>query len=195
MKYKLININSPCSKTGIKKQGESCTLNNNCIYPSCKEEHICSKITIDNFDYYIDDELKGKEGLNYNYAIQRLDKLSRSYNSYTSESRFCRKVIATNNSTLVDIPKVIDVKYFINDYITFDLDPCENNRELQTAKYSYKEGYNKAKETYQYNEKDMIEFGLFCANFAVSNEDVEDNTRKKLLKMWKEEKLTIIYYE
>lgn len=24
-----------CSKNGLKKKGESCTLNNNCIYPLC----------------------------------------------------------------------------------------------------------------------------------------------------------------
>lgn len=24
-----------CNKNGIKKEGESCTLNNNCIYPLC----------------------------------------------------------------------------------------------------------------------------------------------------------------
>ena len=27
-----------CIKNGIKKEGESCTLNNNCIYPDCKQE-------------------------------------------------------------------------------------------------------------------------------------------------------------
>jgi|LakMenEpi03Aug12_release.lakeMendotaPanAssembly.Ray.scaffolds.fasta_scaffold3954843_1 hypothetical protein len=26
-----------CSKNGIKREGESCTLNNNCIYPDCME--------------------------------------------------------------------------------------------------------------------------------------------------------------
>lgn len=25
-----------CNKNGIKREGESCTLNNNCIYPNCK---------------------------------------------------------------------------------------------------------------------------------------------------------------
>jgi hypothetical protein len=26
-----------CSKNGVKKEGESCTLNDNCIYPKCLE--------------------------------------------------------------------------------------------------------------------------------------------------------------
>lgn len=28
-----------CSKNGIKRNGESCTLNNNCIYPDCMKEY------------------------------------------------------------------------------------------------------------------------------------------------------------
>jgi hypothetical protein len=27
-----------CNKNGIKRLGESCTLNNNCIYPNCLEK-------------------------------------------------------------------------------------------------------------------------------------------------------------
>jgi hypothetical protein len=27
-----------CNKNGIKKEGESCTLNNNCIYPNCMKK-------------------------------------------------------------------------------------------------------------------------------------------------------------
>lgn len=27
-----------CNKNGIKKEGESCSLNNNCIYPNCMKE-------------------------------------------------------------------------------------------------------------------------------------------------------------
>jgi len=46
MKYKLIKLNS-CSKNGIKKQGESCTLNNNCVFLNCREEYFCEKVAID----------------------------------------------------------------------------------------------------------------------------------------------------
>jgi hypothetical protein len=31
-------MNNKCSKNGIKREGESCTLNNNCIYPNCMKE-------------------------------------------------------------------------------------------------------------------------------------------------------------
>ena len=40
-----------CSKNGVKRKGESCTLNNNCIYPKCLNERKCpeclTEISID----------------------------------------------------------------------------------------------------------------------------------------------------
>jgi len=32
-----------CSKNGIKKEGESCSLNNNCTYPNCLKETFMEK--------------------------------------------------------------------------------------------------------------------------------------------------------
>lgn len=32
---KTLENEQQCSKNGIKREGESCTLNNNCIYPKC----------------------------------------------------------------------------------------------------------------------------------------------------------------
>jgi len=32
-----------CIKNGIKKEGESCSLNNNCIYPECMENNITAE--------------------------------------------------------------------------------------------------------------------------------------------------------
>ncbi len=37
-----------CSKNGIKRLGESCTLNNNCIYPNCLEKEVLKKTTAEN---------------------------------------------------------------------------------------------------------------------------------------------------
>lgn len=36
-----------CSKNGIKKEGESCSLNNNCTYPDCLEKNFTEKDMID----------------------------------------------------------------------------------------------------------------------------------------------------
>ena len=49
-----------CSKNGIKREGESCRLNNNCIYPECMENKI---------DYNaIMEEIGGQEyKLHHNY--------------------------------------------------------------------------------------------------------------------------------
>ena len=32
-----------CNKNGVKRLGESCTLNNNCIYPKCMEDYYSTK--------------------------------------------------------------------------------------------------------------------------------------------------------
>ena len=52
---------------------------------------------------------------------------------------------------------------------------------------------NKAKETYQFTEKDMIEFGLFCNKDAHSVNRI--NSFEKLLELFKEQQIQIIYYE
>ena len=36
-----------CSKNGIKKEGESCSLNNNCTYPDCLKKTFTEKDMID----------------------------------------------------------------------------------------------------------------------------------------------------
>ena len=41
-----------CSKNGIKKEGESCSLNNNCTYPNCLEKNFTEKDMID-FALYV----------------------------------------------------------------------------------------------------------------------------------------------
>lgn len=53
-----------CSKNGIKKEGESCSLNNNCTYPDCLEKSFTEKDMIDfaewcansHFHYYYNGE-------------------------------------------------------------------------------------------------------------------------------------------
>lgn len=36
-----------CSKNGIKKEGESCSLNNNCTYPDCLEKTFTRRDMLD----------------------------------------------------------------------------------------------------------------------------------------------------
>jgi len=86
------------------------------INTKTKEEHLCNKITIDGFDYYVsgeeiklndfvhlDNTIKELPEYNGNYIIQLLDDALLN----SSNALNCKKVIATNNPN-IDIPKVVD---------------------------------------------------------------------------------------
>ena len=62
-----------------------------------KEEHLCGKITIDGFDYYMTYPEK--------CCIQKEGKTV--MNKGCMERNHCEKVIATNNPN-IDIPKVVN---------------------------------------------------------------------------------------
>lgn len=45
-----------CSKNGIKKEGESCSLNNNCTYPDCLEKNFTEKDMIDFAEWIVNQD-------------------------------------------------------------------------------------------------------------------------------------------
>lgn len=201
MKYKLINKNS-CSKNGVLREGESCRFNDNCIYPNCCEEHLCDKVTIDGFDYYVSGEYKDGD-----YVILPLgDTLMRCING-TTFIEGTQKVIATNNPN-IDIPKIVSSA-------SLGL-MCANNSLLLSSHkfdhlsvfYGFEKGYNKSQETHPFSEDDMIEFlnwigkdGYPCIDknkkgfWVLDPRDPKDYTPKELIELWKEKKLKIVYYE
>lgn len=79
------------------------------INDSTKEEHICNKVIIDGFDYYTSVNIQGQQELNYNYGLNKIQRLERDYEIHSSEWNFCREIIATNN-TSIDLPQ-IEVHY------------------------------------------------------------------------------------
>lgn len=203
--YKLINKASSCSKGGIKREGESCTLNNNCTYPNCKEEHICSKVVIDGFDYYVSDSigkagdklyllidsLLGKAGdiitvLSTRNGHTDIIKANGDKHWFACSTEYQRewnwkKIIATNNPS-IDIPKVVnEVKELALENFDLSLEDWVN-------------GYNKSQETHPYNEEDMIEFWIETHNIIMAQSG-KSFTPKELLQIWKEQRTKTIYYE
>lgn len=73
MQYKLINKNH-CSKNGIKKEGESCTLNNNCTFPSCVIDEIWK-------------DIPGYEGL---YQVSNLGRVKNLNNFHTKQEKILK---------------------------------------------------------------------------------------------------------
>lgn len=148
------------------------------------EETICSKIELDGFDYYVSDEPPKKEG-------------EKCYSDYTKELAFyklphtiqCKRVIATNNPN-IDIPKIKDeVEFYFNKL-------SSNPPYTKIKNVNAILGYNKAKETYQYTEKDMIEFVTWVKEykFLDGTKSESEYTKKELLDIWESQRLTTIYY-
>ncbi len=181
-----------------------------------KEEHLCDKVTIDGFDYYVSDENPSFEDENkYCFSKERgLEKVSKASVDFLHKS-FCvkksKKVIATNNPN-IDIPKVVD-DYKNASWWAADLYGYDKNCELPTNDVevnSFIEGYNKSQETHSNSDEDMVDFYEWCDTseeatiFWKRNKvdpDMSGNhwkkireNREKLLQLWKEQKSKIIYY-
>lgn len=171
MKYKLINLKT-------------------------KEEHLCDKVTIDGFDYYVSDEkINSSNYEDFNFWF---------YNPYIKELQIscnpnsCHKVIATNNPN-IDIPRVVnEIEFLANleetkEYSDTDpFDPCGYSGT--DFNLGFQRGYNKSQETYPFNEDDMIEFETFCNKYDYEN-GFGKTDRKELLQLWKEQRPKIVYYE
>ena len=168
------------------------------INKKTKEEHICDKITIKEFDYYINDDVF-YEGEYFIHISSK--KILNSLNNHPSTNN--KKILATNNKDL-KLPIVID-----------EIEQIANNNSKKykvkvTAKNAFIEGYNKACSSYPYNEEDIIGFTEWCAvNYCPSsvygsvkywqkghyqNKEYFYST-KELLDIWKDEKINIVYYE
>lgn len=180
MKYKLININT-------------------------KEEHLCDKVTIDGFDYYLGKPVN-KDGENLNqleFYIEHTqinpDKFSlykKEIDDDSFENSFT--IVATTNPN-INIPKVVDeveilhkdayVKHSVkDDKLSFD----EQIQRSGGFIVGYKEGYNKSQETHPFSEED-IRFMLSEA-FKASQEGYQITT-DEIIQIWKEQQPKILYYE
>lgn len=163
------------------------------------EEHICEKVTIDEFDYYVNDETFG----NYHWYINTF--LNKLYHSSTLKpNEDSKRVISTNNPS-VGISKVVDEvdvlgKTMVNSY----LEKIKDLTKRFFWKAGFKCGYNKSQETHPYSDDDMVEFGNWLSKeynisdgigWWHSHESIEDISTKELLQLWKEQKTKILYYE
>ena len=127
------------------------------INTQTKEEHLCDKITIDGFDYYVSDE-QATEGF-YGY-INFQDGDIKKIGKYFADD--WKKVIATTNPK-INVPKVVNrVEELANleeakEYSGVDpLDPCGYSGT--DFNLGFISGHNKSQETHPFSEEDMIEF-------------------------------------
>lgn len=108
------------------------------------------------------------------------------------EAYWINKVIATNNPN-IDIPKVIDEVDNIIKNAFYDKKGDFKRSTIGADDWinGLKLGYNKAKETYQFTEEDMIEF----AQYVLDNISYNNDKLEEMLFTWKKQQLKTIYYE
>lgn len=165
------------------------------INAKTKEETLCNKITINGFDYYVSDEKPVKNTKPcycYNSVKGTLDDDIVFYQGVMPMYHYEGfKIIITTTNPAIDIPKVIDKVDLL--YPRLDVRSSKDTMNIYL-----REGYNKAKETYQYTEQDMIEFADWCINIPKKDKDLlrnnPDITTKELLSIWKEQQIKTIYY-
>ena len=160
------------------------------INTTTKEEHLCDKVTIDGFDYYVSDEIiKDVRPYNGEWQIEKgyiLNKLP----TYLIDLSECRLVIATNNLN-IDIPQILEEP---NETLIHQIAADLGYRMLpDDLEEGIKAGYKESQETHPFSEDDMVEFGKYAHNDAFSLSNVK--TFKELFQLWKEQQTKIIYYE
>lgn len=175
MKYKLININT-------------------------EEEHLCDKVTINDFEYYINEDITSEEvgdivySKEFNEVFQILDSEALVGTNY--------KVIATNDPN-VNVPKVVDEVAKKTAEFAFCYPGVQTEEEYDSKLLWFYCGLIDSQETPPFSEEDMIDFSNWLVNqkwdkimIQGYNDDgsLKCKTTKELLQFWKEQKPEIIYY-
>lgn len=163
------------------------------INKTTKEEHLCDKVTIDGFDYYVSDELPKLNDVVITSVgnIHYIKDNSKDFIEYIS--KLGKKIIATTSPN-IDIPKVVDeVEELSEKFIGCKYEDIEDSID-QIGYDSFKRGYNKSQETHPFSEKDMIEFAEWRRDFEFT-EEFSRYEKEELLQVWKEQQPKIVYYE
>lgn len=166
-------------------------------------EHLCDKVTIDGFDYYVSGEIikdvrqyKGKWQIEKGYILNK-------FPTYLTDLSDCRLITATTNPN-IDIPKVVDEvermafdfyenvkkEYYSN--VGQKVQLPKTNKEFQAMGDGFIVGYNKSQETHPFNEKD-VRFMLSEA-FKASQEGYQITT-DEIIQIWKEQQPKKVYYD
>ena len=172
------------------------------INKQTNEEHLCDKVTIDGFDYYVSDEKLIPNCYVFDPIRNRITVIYLV--SKKGENFGAKKVIATNNPN-IDIPKVVDdIEGLAIEYLNDNYGYVWDKGDIDNFKYAY----SKSQETHPFSEQDVFDFVLWKDENKFSVISTKEDwvselleysgcvyTTKELLKLWKEQRTKIIYYE
>lgn len=166
------------------------------INKTTNETHVCDKVIIDGFDYYVKEDLVKEDEffLMGNQIIQ---------NSSLLTDEWCKskqpKVIACNYLS-TDIPKVID-ELEIYEYsnslskLLYDEERHRDSSIKDLFIVACQSGFNLSKESNPFSEYDMLKFAVFVGNYYADIHNKVVST-KELLEIWKSShQIKTLYYE
>lgn len=148
------------------------------------EETLCDRVTIDGFDYYVNND-KIENEYYYNTTLNNILHRNSSHIDWLSS----RKIIATNDPN-IDIPKVVDEVEELAKKEHYD-----GSIEGGYLVGGFVNGYNKSQETHPFSENDMIEFVEWKDRFIQELNYHGIRSTQELLQLWKEQRVITIYYE
>ena len=161
------------------------------------EEHLCDKVTIDGFDYYVSDQIiKDVRPYKGKWQVEEGTILNK-FPTYLTDLSSCRLVIATNNSN-IDISQIIEEP---NETLIHQIAADLGYRMLpDDLEEGIKAGYKESQETHPFSEEDMVEFADFlftdCAEngpFGFSYKG-KAYSNKELFEIWQKQQPKIVYY-
>lgn len=147
------------------------------------EETLCEKVEVGGWFYYIAGKaIEGDYGyLNFQGGDIKI------IGKYFADDWL--KVIATNNKSL-DLPMVIDEVEVITEQLCIKKGSENNTIDLNAYAGGVINGYNKAKETYQYTVHDLMSFN----EWFLQNEKLS-SSYNDLIDLWQEQRTKTIIVE
>ena len=158
------------------------------INTTTKEEHLCDKVTIDGFDYYVNDETPEHD----NYITYK-NQLFIIKNGDNELFHLSKKVIATNNPN-IDIPQILEEP---NETLIHQIAADLGYRMLpDDLEEGIKAGYKESQETHPFSEDDMVEFAEWIVRMDWNELSIlYEKSTKELFQLWKEQQTKKVYYE
>lgn len=154
------------------------------------KEHLCDKIVIDGFDYYVSGEKPIKACIFYVDDVNQIRQAVVDDEEYWDKRLGYKTVIASNNPNS-DTPKVLDEIEMLAKQNGFDWENTETS-----ARRVFKKWY-KSQETHPFSEEDMMNLIEWMQTPAYLLNIIDSSTIKstqELLQLWKEQQSKIIYY-
>lgn len=190
----------------------------NLINLKTKEQHICKKVVVDGFDYYVSDEDTPVGSLYYSVATNTIHTMGMETKDNESFDLSIRKlhfkVITTNNPN-IDLPQIVDEVEMLAkkdaNLVWCDKSTPENEqREFNGHVTGFIEGYNKSQETHPNSDEDMIDFAIWLNDTVFATYQVAGKyvgmwhihypnftyiTSNELIELFKEQQIKTVYYE